>query len=499
MSDQEPYKPPFPKPLEKTEKRSLLKLIKRSRKSWIHTLYEGSYENKMSRVKLPFSYLFMPKEPAAVRAMLTDDYKDFPKHKLMHESLVPLLGNSIFTTNGEVWERQRRILDPAFATAGLKKVFPVMVEAVKDMRERLREFEDGKICQLDKEMTHVTADIIMRTILSVPIKTREELEVFHKFEIFQEKASKVNMLAACKLPRWIFPREYFQWKKSGKEIRNTLGRIIKKRYAEFNQKKSKTDYGDILESLMNSTDEVTGTKFNETELIDQVVMLFLAGHETSASALSWAFHILAHQPKVADELAAEADAAYDTLDTISFTEVYKLKKTRDVFKEVLRLYPPVAFFGRVATGKKKLGDREVEAGSAVTVSPWLIHRHRKLWKDPDIFRPQRFKEGENKGNLGTYLPFSQGPRICIGAAFAQQEAYMIMATVVKHFVLEPDPDHEPDPASRLTLRSLNGIRVRFNKRTEIPEITGSIFDQPKQATAPEQPVTPAGKCPMGFG
>ena len=499
-----PYRPPYPKPLDKSEKRSLYQLVKRARKSWIHTLYKGSYENNMSRVKLPFSYLYTPKEPASVRAVLTDDYKDFPKHPLMHESLKPLLGESIFTTNGEVWERQRRILDPAFSTAGLKKVFPVMKEAVKDMRDRLSQLKEGEVTELDKEMTHVTADIIMRTILSVPIKTQEALEVFHKFEIFQEKAIKVNMLAAIKLPRWFFPREYYKWKKSGSQIRNTIGNIIKKRFAEYNEKKGETDYGDILESLMNSTDEVTGTKFDETELIDQIVMLFLAGHETSASALSWAFHILAHQPQAADELAAEAAASYDSLETMTFSEVYKLKKTREVFKEVLRLYPPVAFFSRMATGNKKVGDREVEEGDSISIAPWLIHRHRKLWNDPDLFKPERFKQGENKKNLGAYLPFSQGPRICIGAAFAQQEAYMIIATVMKHHILEPDPDHEPDPASRLTLRSLNGIRLRIKKRRETPEITESIFDQTKASEEQEniaQSTTPdgGGKCPFGFG
>jgi len=469
MSDKTPYTPPFPKPLKKSDKRSWWNLFNRARKSWVHTLYEGSYENKMSIVKLPGMRLFMPKKPADAREMLTTNYKAFPKHKLMHDTLHPLLGDSIFTTNGEVWERQRRMLDPAFANAGLKKVFPLMVEAVKDMKDRLDDLKDGETCMVDQEMTHVTADIIMRTILSVPIQTKEALEVFHRFEEFQEKASRVNILAAFKLPRWLLPWDYVVWKKRGKQIRDVIGDIIKKRYIEFNEKNGETDYGDILEALMQSTDEVTGTKFNETELIDQIVMLFLAGHETSASALSWSFHILANQPELADELALEAAATYDSLDSIRFADVHKLKKTRDVFKETLRLYPPVAFFGRTSTGEKPLGEHKVEKGAAVTLSPWLIHRHRDVWQDPDDFKPERFREGENKKCPGAYLPFSQGPRICIGAAFAQQEAYMIIATVVRNFKLTPTEGHEPDPASRLTLRSLNGIRVDFTKRTEMPE------------------------------
>ena len=468
-SENEPlYEPPFPTPLKKSEKRSWLRLYKRGRKSWIHTLYEGSYTNKLSIIKLPGFRLFMPKQPEAVQKVLSEDYKDFPKNKLVHDALKPLLGDSIFTTNGDVWERQRRMLDPAFANAGLKKVFPLMVDAVKDLKQRLDTVPEKEEIPIDVEMTHVTADIIMRTILSVPIKDREALEIFHWFEEFQEKASRVNVLKAFKLPCWLFPRDYLNWKKRGKQIREVIGEIINKRYKEFHEKKGQTEYGDILEALMEAYDEETDSHFSEVELLDQVVMLFLAGHETSASALSWTFYILAHQPQKADQLAAEVDNVYPSLDQVSFTQVHKLKRTRDVFKETLRLYPPVAFFGRVATGKKPIGNREVEKDAAVTVSPWMIHRHRDLWKDPDAFKPERFEEGENRNCPGAYFPFSQGPRICIGAAFALQEALLIISTLVRHYEFSPAKDHQPDPASRITLRSLNGIVVQLQKRKSIP-------------------------------
>lgn len=429
----------------------------------------------------------MPKDPEMVSSALGSDYKNYPKHDLMHETLKPLLGESIFTTNGELWERQRRMLDPAFANAGLKKVFPLMISAVKDMQARLEKIGTDEEYPIDQEMTHVTADIIMRTILSSPIKDEAALEIIHRFEDFQEKSSRVNMLAVMKLPRWLLPWDYFAWKTQGAKIRASVGDIISVRYDEFQAKDGKTDYGDILEALMQETDEVTGLKFTKTELIDQVVMLFLAGHETSASALSWTFYILAQQPETSAQLAAEAEATYSDLDLVKFAEIHKLKQARDVFRETLRLYPPVAFISRVASKSMKMGEKNIPEGSAISISPWLIHRHEDLWKNPNTFNPKRFSEGENKKCPGAYLPFSLGPRICIGAAFAQQEALLIISTVMRHFELKPSDTHRPDPGSRLTLRSLNGIILKVRKRTHIPEVA------PKESTNESETT---GKCPF---
>jgi len=339
------YKPPFPKPLQKTEKRSLLRLYRRARKSWIHTLYEGSYKNATSVIKLPGFRLVMPKRPEDVQKILAEDYANFPKSKQIHETLYPLLGNSIFTTNGEVWERQRRMI-------------------------RIDSYADGSEVEIDKEMTHVTADIIMRTILSVPIENEQALEIFEWFEEFQEKASRVAILSAFKLPRWIFPRDYCLWKKRGKQIREEIGVIIKRRYEEFQEKNGETDYGDILEALMQAYDEESQSRFSEVELLDQVVVLFFAGHETSASVLSWSFYILANQKGYADAIAAEADRVYPSLDDVSFGQVHKLKCARDVFRETLRLYPPVAFFGRVAKKEGPLSKKSVTQGDSVMIAPW---------------------------------------------------------------------------------------------------------------------------------
>jgi cytochrome P450 len=295
------------------------------------------------------------------------------------------------------------------------------------------------------------------------------MKVFRYFEEYQEKANSILMLRAFRIPIWLRVRTYLIWKRRGKQIRQFMKKVIDVRYDLFLQKKGDTGYDDILEALMKAEDPETKTQFSRSELLDQVVVLFLAGHETSASVLSWAFYILAHQPKHADALAAEALEVFGDDAFPSFKHVHKLKKARDVFRETLRLYPPVSLISREATGRCPLADRKLEPGDTVNISPWLIHRREEIWSDPHAFKPERFSEGENRNEQGAYLPFSLGPRICVGAGFAMQEALLILSTVAKRYVLSPDPSHLPDPVGRLTLRSLNGIQVFISPRTEMPE------------------------------
>ncbi|MDF1816357.1 MAG: cytochrome P450 [Verrucomicrobiales bacterium] len=461
-----PYTPPHPKPVPDGEKRTLWKWIQRTRKSSLHTLYEGSFRNWLTVLKLPGGHrLVMPKDPADIRKVLVDKAPDFPKSEAMHIALKPLLGESIFTTNGEVWERQRRMLDPAFAQSGLKKVFPLMLDAVEDLRLRLEAYGDTESCPIGDEMTHVTADIIMRTILSYPLSAGEAHNLAAQFEKFQRKASQVNLMKILHLPPWMVPWDWVIWRFQGWRIRNLLGKIISSRFREY-QTGTGGEYGDILEGLMSAVDPVTKTPFSEKELIDQIVMLFLAGHETSASVLGWTFHILANQPDYAEAIRREAEETCPDFTKVKFSEVARLKTTRAVFREVLRLYPPVAFFSRSSAGDEEFHGCPVRSGDLVNLSPYVVQRHTELWEDPDVFRPERFMGGANgRNDSGRYFPFSTGPRICIGAAFAQQEAHLIIARVCQLFEIEPVQGLVPEPVSRLTLRSENGISVKLKKRS----------------------------------
>lgn len=484
------YTPPFPKPLDKSSKRSLWNLFKRGRRSWLSTLYEGSYQGHLSRVRLPGVQLFLVKLPELIKEVLVDKYASYPKHELSELVLKPLLGESIFTTNGPVWERQRRMLDPAFGQAKLKEVFTLMKGGSDAMIQRFDELDDGGAADIEIEMTHVTADIILRTILSESLEGEDARKIFHGFNLFQEKASVMIQLGFFHLPRWILPHHYFTWKRTGKEIRELLAVTIRKRYDAYHAGEQ-GDYKDILQSLLETNDPEDGSKYTLEELVDQVAMLFLAGHETSASALSWSLFLLAKCPEIQESLHQETVTLLGDREP-EFKDIPRHKKIRNVFKETMRIYPPVGFLTfRKAKGDQELKGREIPDGSPIVVSPWLVHRHRELWERPDEFDPDRFQGGLDKPSCA-YIPFGQGPRICIGAAFATQEAMLILAALTKRYRFEPGPGPEPEPVSRLTIRSLNGISLRVFKRPQTSG-TGIPFDPAEKAVNAEPS---EAKCPF---
>jgi len=199
-------------------------------------------------------------------------------------------------------------------------------------------------------------------------------------------------------------------------------------------------------------------------LVDQVAMLFLAGHETSASALSWALYLVSHRPEIQERMHAEAMAIMGEREP-DYSDIKSMELIWNVFRETLRLYPPVGFFAREASETQGMRDKTVEEGASVIIAPWLIHRHRELWERPDEFDPDRYGSASARESLKcAYLPFSLGPRVCMGATFALQEAGLILATLVKHYRFEAPPGYTPEPVGRLTVRSENGVRVIVHKR-----------------------------------
>jgi cytochrome P450 len=417
----------------------------------------------------------MVNEPALVRRVMVEQAAQFPKHTMLGDALRPL-GDSIFTTNGAVWKRQRALMDPSFEAARIRHVFGRMREAAAAMAQRLRALPDGAEHDVELEMTHVAADIILRTIVSQPLDSAGAQQIFAAFERYQALAPRLMMPAFFGL-RWLRP--WWQIRRSRRaaaEIRSLLAGLIAPRFEAARRQGADEDEGaDILASLLRVRDPQTGQGFGFDELVDQVAMLFLAGHETSASALSWALYLLANAPDVQERLHAEAASLFDPASTDPGT-MKDLALARNVFREALRLFPPVGFLARQSAQACTMRDKQLPADASVVVAPWLIHRHRELWARPDEFDPDRYDEEAEALPAGAdaptardslrraYLPFGLGPRVCIGAAFAQQEATLILATLAREFRFAPVPGHVPEPVGRLTIRAENGIRLHVFKR-----------------------------------
>ena len=453
--------PAYPKP--RRSRASTLLMFFSARKSWMDALYERSYSMQMGEVHIPGLDMYMVNEPALVRRVMTDQAADFPKSALLGEALEPLLGESIFTTNGAQWRRQRQMMDPAFAQARLNVAFPVMREATQDLLARLATLKSGTEHDVEVEMTHVTADIIFRTIFSVPMEGRDAHRVFAAFARYQALAPRL-MLPSLFNMRWlVWPWDLWRSRRAAAEIRGLLEKLVRPRYDAFRAGQPHPSV-DILAAFLDARDADTGEPFGFDELVNQVAMLFLAGHETSASALTWACYLIANQPDIQERMHAEVAEHLGDRQP-EFTDMKQLTLTWNVFREALRLFPPVGFIAREAAKSCPMRDKQVPKGGIVIVAPWLIQRHRQWWPEPDAFNPDRYDNDESRESLKqAYLPFGMGPRVCMGAAFALQEAALILSSLVRHWRLEAVPGHVPQPVGRLTIRSANGVRLVLHKR-----------------------------------
>ena len=466
------FVPPRPAVLPKHA--SVLKHVMQGLRSGISMMLAGSYEHvgvgRHAVPTLPFGkrrWLFTVRAPDLIREVLVKRAADFPKSALMDDMLRALTGYSIFISNGEDWRRHRRLMEPAFEGARIRDVFPMMLDAVDACVERLESAagipeRPAPPVAIDVELTHYAADVIFRTIFSEPMDLDGARRFFKAFNIFQEIAYAHGMLKLGKTPTQLLPSAW-RAKRAARVIREILAAPLRRRLEAIRAGRP-TPQKDILATLITTVDPETGTRFDDKELLDQIAMLFLAGHETSATALAWSLYLMASCPHVQERAHAEAVEVYGE-GRPKFADMKRLSFTRDVFREALRLYPPVAFLTRDAAQPETLLNRDVAPGSVVIVSPWLMHRHVKHWDEPDAFDPDRFETPNGREGLKcAYMPFSMGPRVCAGASFALQEATVLLSELVRRYRFLPVPGHVPEPVARLTLRSANGIPLIVERR-----------------------------------
>lgn len=455
-----------PKPAGNPKKLNPIARFFKSLHSSTAPLYANSYSMKLGEVRLPLRTMYFVNQPDLVQKILAGDVDRYPKSDLMATMLELLLGESIFVSNGDLWKQQRRMMDPAFEATRIKAIFPLMQDAAEAMAERLAGGAASSDTQADLEMTHVTADVIFRTIYSRSFSREEAEIIFENFEHFQQLAWLHGVWTLAGVPHWLSIGK-LRARRYARTIRELLHRPVRERLAAIDRGDT-VPRRDLLASFIGAQDPETGKRFNERELVDQIGIMFLAGHETSASALAWALYLIAMCPDVQARLQAEADTVFAD-GPIEFAKMRRFPFTRDVFREALRLYPPVAFVPRDATQTEHMRNKTILPGSILFVSPLLLHRHTEHWDDPDVFDPDRFGRAETKtSEQAAYLPFSKGPRVCLGAAFALQEAVIILTTIMRDWSISPVAGHVPKPIARLTLRSENGIRLNFERRSATP-------------------------------
>ena len=444
-----------PKPVPRADKVSLWVYLKLFRADILSAQPARLYHAWMAEFRTPFFRSYLANDPKLVDLVLVQRPDDFPKSNRIREGLAPLLGNSVFVTNGAVWKRQRRIIDPAFEGGRLRDTFPAMVAAGQAAVARLA---PGEV-EIEAEMSHAAADVIFRTLFSIPIEHRIAAQVFSEFRSYQRSQPILNLAAFLPLPRW-FPRFHRRaTTRAAARIRALITELTQTRASEIARGVAPDD---LATKIMTTADPETGRRFETAEMVDQVAIFFLAGHETSASALAWALYLLATHPDVQERVAAEAQTLSERP---VFGELSKLRFTRDVFREVLRLYPPVPMMVRENARPEVLRDRKVAKGAQVVISPWHIHRHERLWSNPDGFDPDRWSREETRVCArDAYLPFSAGPRVCTGAGFAMVEGPLLLALLARGFRFAAVDGRVPVPVAHLTVRARDGIRLRVERR-----------------------------------
>lgn len=447
-----------PKPAPRADRVSLWRYLRAFRADILSAQPARLYRAWMATFRTPFFRSYLCNDPALIDLVLKGRPDDFPKSDRVREGLAPLLGRSVFVTNGAEWRRQRRIIDPAFEGGRLRDTYPAMLAAARGARDRLAA-RAGGVVEIEAEASHAAADVIFRALFSIPIEDRVAAAVFEAFRRFQRSQPLLNLAAFVALPRWL-PRLHRPGAlASARAIRRLISQLVAARMAAIGEGNAPDD---LATKIMTTPDPVTGACFSPAEMVDQVAIFFLAGHETSASALAWALYLMAAAPEVQTRAAAEARSLGDDP---GFGDIARLALIRDIFREALRLYPPVPMMVRENRSPERFRDRDLAPGAQIVLSPWHLHRHERLWAAPDDFDPDRWRGAAARASARrAYLPFSAGARVCPGAGFAMIEGPLMLALLLRDLEFAPDPGRIPVPVAHLTVRARDGIHLRVTKR-----------------------------------
>ncbi|MGD8397897.1 MAG: cytochrome P450 [Anaerolineae bacterium] len=391
--------------------------------------------------------------PEHVRHILVEGRDNYVKG-MSHDGLRISLGSGLFTSTGNLWRRQRRLMGPAFTPRAVTRFGEIMVDEAIRTRERWQRRSGGPLAVND-EMMRLTMSIISRSMFTVDIGEQYQ-EAGEAVSLILEHASTRSMTPVS-LPLWV-PTPM------NNRLRRALGTLDDFLYGIISARRHQPPGDDLLYGLMQARDEETGEVMSEQQLRDEVLIIFFAGHETTALLLTWAFALLAQHPEVEgrlhDELAQVLGGRTPTQD-----DVEALPYTRMVLDEVLRLYSPVAIMARDVVDDDVVGGYRVPGGSMVALLPYATHRHPDFWARPEAFYPEHFRpEAVDARPRYAYYPFGAGPRICIGKYFALQEAVLVLAELAQRFRLCLAPGEAPRTAWAGTLRPAGDVRMILEPR-----------------------------------
>ena len=410
----------------------------------------------------PYDY-FLLNDAEAVKHLLVDHHKNYTKSR-NYKGLKLILGEGLITSEGEHWRRQRKLAQPAFHKERLASFVACFANDTASMLDR---WARDRLTELDvhEEMMRLTFRIVGRTLLSVDVDGAAR-EIGEALSVVLHHANEYAE-SLVPIPIWVPLPENFRFKRAIKVLDDLVYGIIAERRRSGG---SGAQHDDLLALLMEAVDEQTRETMTDLQLRDEVMTLVLAGHETTANALSWTWALLSRHPDVERKLRAEVDAVLQGRAPTA-DDLPNLRYTAMVVQEAMRLYPPVWIFERQAIEADTILGFSIPKGSIVGVSPYALHRNARYWENPEGFDPERFSTARSSSRpRHAYLPFAVGPRQCIGNAFALMEAQVIVAMMVQRHRLELVPGEKVEPDPKVTLRPLHGVRVAVKSPATEPSV-----------------------------
>jgi cytochrome P450 len=417
------------------------------------TLPKAAYEEPLAIIRARGRLFVWLSDPALVDEVVLERAADLEKTPVEKRVFSTALRDGILTADGKLWRWQRRTMAPMFRHSEILRYIPAMTGGADEQLARWRHSPPGAIQQVDRDMSAITFAIIGRTMLAGGLPAEADI-------IRRETAQSLSNIsweiafAMLRIPRWMPHPTFFQLRRSARRLRGAVGSIIARRQARGG------DHDDLLSRLLAARDPESGAPMDHDRLVNNLLTLLEAGHETTSRALTWTLYLLARAPEWQNRLREEVLAVANN-GPLTADHLPSLRLTQQVLKEAMRLYPPAPFMSRHLMKPLVLRGESIPAGAMIMVSIYAIHRHRRLWTDPDRFDPMRFApEREATLPRNQFMPFGAGPRICLGAAFAMAEATIVLASLLRGARFEWDGRHEPQPVSRVTLQPQGGMPLR---------------------------------------
>jgi len=420
---------------------------------------DAAYELPIVRLKSLFGTTFVVSDPAAVRRVLVENVANYPKTEMEKRFFVALFGAGLLGTDGQIWRTHRRIMAPAFDPRSVAAYGPAIVQSTGALLDEWDKLPDGAVVDMAADMTGLTLQIISRTMFSA-----DSTDIVGLVEATlggNQKAFSFNLLVLLPLIGPVmFRRKEKQIAAVFQPLDAAIAGLIAKRENQSGERPA-----DLLSRLVAAKDQDTGSSMTAREVRDEVITIFMAGHETTAVTMDWIWYVLSQHPVEEARLHGELNAVLGGRAPAQ-EDLARLPYTRQVVEEAMRLYPAApGLSARQARAADSLGGMDIPKGANVFVAPWVLHRHRRLWNNPEQFDPDRFSPERSADRPRfAYLPFGAGPRVCIGQVLAMNEAVLILAALAQHYRPRLAPDCTVALQHNITLRPRHGLKMTLQRR-----------------------------------